>query len=93
MNDVPVKIKGVANHQDFAGVDVAVPDKLQLYVSVTLNHHLPLYRTKSLVGLFRLHFLRMYRVRKMQSMGVNGWRTAHNMPTKASARVCRAPLS
>ena len=50
MNDVPVKIKGVANHQDFAGVGVAVPDKLQVYVFVTLNHHLPLFRTKSLAG-------------------------------------------
>ena len=32
--------------------------------------------------------LRMYRVRKLQSMGVNGWRTAHNMPTKVPARAC-----
>ena len=32
VNDVAVKIKGVANHQDFAGVGVAVPDKLQVYV-------------------------------------------------------------
>jgi hypothetical protein len=41
----------------------------------------------------RADFRCMYRVRKMQSMGVNGWRTAHNMPTKASARVCRATVS
>ena len=45
---------GVANHQDFAGVGVAVPDALQ-----------------------------RFRVRKMQQMGANGWRTAHNAPTPA----------
>ncbi len=50
MNDVPVKIKGVANHQDFAGVGVAVPDKLQVYVSVIMNHHQPFVCTKSLPG-------------------------------------------
>ena len=48
MNDIPVKIKGVANHQDFAGVGVAVPDKLQVYVSFALNHSQPLLCTKSL---------------------------------------------
>jgi hypothetical protein len=37
VNDVPVKIKGVANHQDFAGVGVAVPDKLQVYASFRLE--------------------------------------------------------
>eukprot|EP00441_Pelagodinium_beii_P016256 CAMPEP_0197657344 /NCGR_PEP_ID=MMETSP1338-20131121/44569_1 /TAXON_ID=43686 ORGANISM="Pelagodinium beii, Strain RCC1491" /NCGR_SAMPLE_ID=MMETSP1338 /ASSEMBLY_ACC=CAM_ASM_000754 /LENGTH=893 /DNA_ID=CAMNT_0043233691 /DNA_START=38 /DNA_END=2719 /DNA_ORIENTATION=+ len=31
LNDKPVKIKGFANHQDFAGVGVAVPDSLQKY--------------------------------------------------------------
>mmetsp|Transcript_7144 Transcript_7144/g.15469 ORF Transcript_7144/g.15469 Transcript_7144/m.15469 type:complete len:882 (-) Transcript_7144:192-2837(-) len=29
LNDQPVKVKGFANHQDFAGVGVAVPDSLQ----------------------------------------------------------------
>lgn len=31
LNSQPVKIKGMANHQDFAGVGVAVPDSLQKY--------------------------------------------------------------
>ena len=31
LNDVPVKIRGFANHQDFAGVGVAVPDSLQKF--------------------------------------------------------------
>lgn len=31
LNDQPTKIKGFANHQDFAGVGVAVPDSLQAY--------------------------------------------------------------
>merc|ERR1719401_2940036 len=31
LNDVPLKIKGFANHQDFAGVGVAVPDSLQAF--------------------------------------------------------------
>jgi hypothetical protein len=46
VNDVPVKIKGVANHQDFAGVGVAVPDKLQVYVPLALNRSPPLLRAK-----------------------------------------------
>eukprot|EP00937_MAST-01D_sp_MAST-1D-sp2_P002554 g2554.t1 len=31
LNDVPTKIKGNANHQDFAGIGVAVPDMLQAH--------------------------------------------------------------
>ena len=31
LNGVPTKIRGNANHQDFAGVGVAVPDALQTY--------------------------------------------------------------
>jgi hypothetical protein len=31
LNDVPTKILGAANHQDFAGVGVAVPDGLQVH--------------------------------------------------------------
>ena len=31
LNDVPTKIRGLANHQDFAGVGVAVPDSLQAF--------------------------------------------------------------
>ena len=54
LNGVPTKILGAANHQDFAGVGVAVPDALQAH-----------------------------RVAKLQQMGCNGWRTAHNAPTPA----------
>ena len=31
LNDVPTKIKGACNHQDFAGLGVAVPDGLQVH--------------------------------------------------------------
>jgi beta-galactosidase len=51
LNDENIKILGVANHQDFAGVGVAVPDSLQ-----------------------------SYRVSKIQQLGGNAWRTAHNAP-------------
>ena len=51
LNGVNVKIKGNANHQDFAGTGVAVPDILQAH-----------------------------RIAKLQEMGANGWRTAHNPP-------------
>ena len=54
LNGIPTKIKGAANHQDFAGIGVAVPDVLQLH-----------------------------RISKLKDMGANGWRTAHNCPTKA----------
>jgi len=54
LNDQPVKIKGTANHQDFAGLGTAVPDSLQ-----------------------------EFRIKKLQSIGGNGWRTAHNMHTEA----------
>ena len=54
LNDVPTKIRGNANHQDFAGIGVAVPDMLQAH-----------------------------RIGKLQEMGSNGWRTAHNPPNEA----------
>ena len=54
LNGVPTKILGACNHQDFAGVGVAIPDVLQ-----------------------------KFRVAKLQEMGVNAWRTAHNAPTPA----------
>ena len=31
LNDRPVKVKGMCNHQDFAGVGTAVPDRLQTF--------------------------------------------------------------
>jgi beta-galactosidase len=49
LNGKRVKIKGTCNHQDHAGVGVALPD--------------------------RLHG---YRVKRLQEMGANAYRTAHN---------------
>jgi len=54
LNGVPTKIKGCANHQDVAGLGVAVPDALQAY-----------------------------RITALQAFGANGWRTAHNQPSRA----------
>jgi beta-galactosidase len=54
LNDVPTKILGVANHQDFTGLGVAVPDSLQAH-----------------------------RIAKIQELGGNAWRTAHNAPNVA----------
>ena len=54
LNDVNTKILGVANHQDFAGLGVAIPDSLQTH-----------------------------RVDKIQELGGNAWRTAHNAPNVA----------
>lgn len=54
LNGVRRKILGAANHQDFAGVGVAVPDALQAH-----------------------------RVSRLKSIGIDGWRTAHNAPTPA----------
>jgi len=51
LNDVNTKILGCANHQDFAGLGVAVPDTLQ-----------------------------GHRIAKLQELGGNAWRTAHNAP-------------
>jgi beta-galactosidase len=54
LNDMSLKIKGCANHQDYAGLGVAVPDHLQ-----------------------------DFRVQKLQQLGGNAWRTAHNAPNEA----------
>lgn len=54
LNDVNTKILGVANHQDFAGLGVAIPDSLQAH-----------------------------RIAKIQELGGNAWRTAHNAPNVA----------
>ena len=52
LNGKSVKVKGTCNHQDHAGVGVAVPDAVQYF-----------------------------RVRKLQEMGCNAYRTSHNPPT------------
>jgi len=59
LNEKPVKIKGTCNHQDFAGVGVAVPDTLEAW-----------------------------RVKKLQSMGSNAWRTSHNPPNPELLDAC-----
>jgi beta-galactosidase len=50
LNDVSVKINGCANHQDFAGLGVALPDSLQ-----------------------------EFRVKKLQQLGSNAWRTVRSI--------------
>jgi beta-galactosidase len=51
LNDQPMKVLGTANHQDHAGVGVAVPDSLW-----------------------------EFRIRRLQEMGSNAYRCAHNAP-------------
>ncbi|MEG1750110.1 MAG: glycoside hydrolase family 2 TIM barrel-domain containing protein, partial [Tannerellaceae bacterium] len=58
-NNKPLKIKGVCNHQDHAGVGVAVPDALW-----------------------------RFRLLKLKEMGVNGYRCAHNPPSKEFLDAC-----
>jgi len=59
LNGHPLKIVGVNQHQDHAGVGTAIPDALQ-----------------------------EYRVRRLQAMGCNGIRTAHNPPTPEFLDAC-----
>jgi beta-galactosidase len=59
LNGAPVKVKGTCNHQDHAGVGVALPDAVQ-----------------------------RYRVRKLQEMGCNAYRTSHNPPTPELLDAC-----
>lgn len=59
LNGKPVKVKGTCNHQDHAGVGVALPDAVQ-----------------------------HYRVRKLQEMGCNAYRTSHNPPTPELLDAC-----
>jgi beta-galactosidase len=59
LNDKRIKIKGVCNHQDHAGVGVAVPNSLW-----------------------------DFRLRKLKEMGVNGYRCAHNPPSKEFLEAC-----
>jgi beta-galactosidase len=59
LNGKSVKIKGFCNHQDFAGIGIAVPDNLEYW-----------------------------RVKKMQALGANAWRAAHNPPTESLLDAC-----
>ncbi len=59
LNGKSVKVKGTCNHQDHAGVGVAVPDAVQYF-----------------------------RVRKLQEMGCNAYRTSHNPPTPGLLDAC-----
>ncbi len=61
LNGKPVKLKGVCNHQDHAGVGAAIPPALDAW-----------------------------RVARMQAMGANAWRSAHNPPSAALLDVCDA---
>jgi len=59
LNGKSVKIKGTCNHQDHAGLGVALPDAAQ-----------------------------RFRVRTLQEMGCNAWRSAHNPPTPELLDAC-----
>jgi beta-galactosidase len=59
LNDKPVKIKGTCNHQDHAGLGVALPDAAQYF-----------------------------RVRTLQQMGCNAYRSAHNPPAPELLDAC-----
>jgi beta-galactosidase len=59
LNGVPLKLKGTCNHQDHAGIGVAIPDAVQYY-----------------------------RIGKLQEMGSNALRTAHNPPTPELLDAC-----
>ena len=39
LNGKPVKIQGTCNHQDFAGIGIAVPDTLEYWRVKTLQEH------------------------------------------------------
>jgi beta-galactosidase len=59
LNGEPVKIKGTCNHQDHAGLGVALPDAVQ-----------------------------SFRVRTLQEMGCNAYRSSHNPPTPELLDAC-----
>jgi beta-galactosidase len=59
LNGQPVKIKGTCNHQDHAGLGVALPDAAQVF-----------------------------RVRTLQEMGCNAYRSSHNPPTPELLDAC-----
>jgi beta-galactosidase len=59
LNDKNVKIKGTCNHQDHAGLGVALPDAAQ-----------------------------RFRVKTLQDVGCNAWRSAHNPPTPELLDAC-----
>ncbi len=59
LNGRNIKIKGTCNHQDHAGLGVALPDAAQ-----------------------------RFRVKTLQQMGCNAWRSAHNPPTPELLDAC-----
>ncbi|MBT2289665.1 DUF4982 domain-containing protein [Paenibacillus albidus] len=59
LNGEPLLIKGTCNHQDFAGVGVALPDSLI-----------------------------EYKLKLLQEMGSNAYRSAHHPPTPALLAAC-----
>lgn len=59
LNGEPLLIKGTCNHQDFAGVGVALPDSLI-----------------------------EYKLRLLQEMGSNAYRSAHHPPTPELLEIC-----
>lgn len=61
LNGQPLKLLGVCNHQDHAGVGTAVPPALE-----------------------------RWRIARMQEMGANSWRVAHNPPSTTFLDACDA---
>lgn len=59
LNGLSVKLKGTCNHQDHAGVGVALPDRLHAF-----------------------------RIERLQTMGSNAYRSAHNPPASALLDAC-----
>ncbi len=59
LNGKNIQIQGTCNHQDHAGLGVALPDAAQ-----------------------------RFRVKTLQEMGCNAWRTAHNPPTPELLDAC-----
>jgi beta-galactosidase len=61
LNGEPLKLLGVCNHHDHAGVGTAVPPALEAW-----------------------------RIARMQEMGANAWRSAHNPPSSSFLDLCDA---
>ena len=59
LNGAPVKLKGTCNHQDHAGLGVALPDRMHAF-----------------------------RIERLQAMGSNAYRAAHNPPAPALLDAC-----
>ena len=76
LNDIPTKILGAANHQDFAGVGVAVPDSLQTCVLCASLH--PCVRSRNV----RFCSKRPFGSPRFAACEVGIWAVAHLLSLK-----------